>query len=410
MALVPVDEALHRLLGDVRPIGSEQVSLADAGGRTLAEPMMAHYLQSPFDASAMDGYAVRANADGSYPNAFTLVGEAAAGRRYIGSIRPGEAIRIFTGAPVPADADTVIIQENTRRNGDIVEMTEPVQAGRHIRRAGLDFKLGEELLPRGRLLDAAALALAAASGNATLSVMSRPRIAILATGDELVAPGEIPGDDQIVSSNSSGVAELVRLHGGIAIDLGIVRDDTDLLIAAIRGALAQSIDILVTLGGASVGDHDLVHKALTACGMELDFWKIAMRPGKPLMSGKLVGDQGRIVRVLGLPGNPVSSLVCGQLFLAPLVAALGGRSQRADIRKAKLAINMPANDHRRDYVRAEYHVDADGDLSVNPLPVQDSSMLGMLARANALLIREANAPAALSGENCMIVVLRQPAD
>ncbi|WP_374830834.1 molybdopterin molybdotransferase MoeA [Paenochrobactrum pullorum] len=406
MALLPVDEALKRLTENVQAGLSETVSIHQAGGRTLAAPMVAHYLQSPFDASAMDGYAVRANKDGSYPSQFRVIGEAAAGKRYLGQIAKGEAIRIFTGAPVPADADSVVIQENVTRNGDMIEVCGEIIKHKHIRRAGLDFKLGEELLPAGRKLDAAALALAAASGNAELQVTRRPRVAILATGDELVAPGKIPAEDQIISSNSSGIAELVRAQDATAIDLGIVPDQTDLIIAAIKRAMDDNVDVLVTLGGASVGDHDLVHKALTACGMELDFWKIAMRPGKPLMHGSLTAANGRIIHVLGLPGNPVSSMVCGYLFLLPLIAKLTGHSYRADIRKATLSIHMPENDHRRDYVRAEYILDDQGDLIVQPLPVQDSSMLGMLARANALIIREANAPAIDAGANCQILVLR----
>lgn len=406
MSLLPVDEALQRLTENVETAPSETVSIQQAGGRILAAPMVAHFLQSPFDASAMDGYAVRANDDGHYPTNFRIVGEAVAGKRYRGRINEGEAIRIFTGAPVPPDADTVIIQENVTRNGDRIKVSGAIIKHKHIRRAGLDFKLGEELLPKGRKLDAAALALAAASGNATLQVTRRPRVAILATGDELVAPGQIPAEDQIISSNSSGIAELVRAQDAIAIDLGIVPDQTELIMRAINQAITDNVDVLVTLGGASVGDHDLVHKALTACGMTLNFWKIAMRPGKPLLHGSLTAANGRIIHVLSLPGNPVSSMVCGYLFLIPLIAKLTGHPYHADIRKAILTQSMPENDHRRDYVRAQYRINPDGDLSVQPLPIQDSSMLGILARANALIIREANAPAAQPGEPCKVFILR----
>lgn len=406
MALLPVDEALQRLTENVETVESEIVPIDQAGGRTLAATMVAHIMQSPFDASAMDGYAVRANDDGSYPARFQVIGEAAAGKGFSGTIRHGEAIRIFTGAPVPAEVDSVVIQENVTRDGDMIDVIGEIIAHKNIRRAGLDFKKGQELLPAGRKLDAPALALAAASGNAHLNVNRRPRVAILATGDELVAPGEIPLEDQIVSSNSSGIAELVRSQDATPIDLGIVPDQTDLIIAAINQAMNDNVDVLVTLGGASVGDHDLVHKALSACGMKLDFWKIAMRPGKPLMHGTLTAANGRTIQVLGLPGNPVSSMVCGYLFLLPLIAKLSGRIFNADIRKAVLTVDMAANDHRRDYVRAEYTADSQGNLSVQPLPVQDSSMLGMLARANALLIREENAPAAKAGEPCRILIIR----
>jgi molybdopterin molybdotransferase len=406
MALLPVDEALLRLTDNVQTVEAETVPLHEAGGRTLAVPMIAHLLQSPFDASAMDGYAVRSNHDGSYPIHFRVIGEAAAGKRFRGQLNTGEAIRIFTGAPVPADADSVVIQENVTRDGDIIEVSGTIIKSKNIRRAGLDFKLGEELLPAGRKLDAAALALAAASGNTELAVTRRPRIAILATGDELVAPGQIPDEDQIISSNSSGIAELVRSQDAAAIDLGIVPDQTDLIIAAINQAINDNVDILVTLGGASVGDHDLVHKALTACGMTLDFWKIAMRPGKPLMHGSLTAANGRIIHVLGLPGNPVSSMVCAHLFLVPLIAKLTGRQYQPNIRKAVLAHSMSENDHRRDYIRAEYIMNDEGDLTVTPLPVQDSSMLGMLARANCLIIREANAAEINAGEITKVLMLR----
>lgn len=406
MPLLPVDEALKRLIENVQTGPSEMVSIYQAGGRVLAAPMVAHLLQSPFDASAMDGYAVRANKNGSYPSQYRVIGEAAAGKRYLGQIAHGEAVRIFTGAPLPSDADSVVIQENVTRIGDTITVIGTITKHKHIRRAGLDFKLGEELLPAGRKLDACALALAAASGNVELEVTRRPRVAILATGDELVAPGQIPAEDQIISSNSCGIAELIRAQNAIAIDLGIVPDQTDLIITAINQAIDNNVDVLVTIGGASVGDHDLVHKALTASGMELDFWKIAMRPGKPLMHGSLIAANGRIIHVLGLPGNPVSSMVCGHLFLLPLIAKLTGLHYHADIRKATLTMNMPENDHRRDYVRAEYQVNDQGDLIVRPLPVQDSSMLGMLARANALIIREVHAPAINAGSACQILILR----
>jgi len=402
MALLPVEEALARLLADAEPLGAEIMPITQAGGRVLARPVEAHHTQPPFDASAMDGYAIRADDAVTVPAQLKVIGESAAGRRFAGSIAAGEAVRIFTGAPVPPGADTVQIQENTERLVDgAILVLQTVAKGRNIRRAGLDFSKGDTLLQPGRILDPAALSLAAAANNAALHVVRRPKVAIIATGDELVAPGEVPGPDQIISSNNLGIAEIIRIHGGEALDLGIVGDRIEQIETAIGAAVDKDADILVTLGGASVGDHDLVHAALTRRGMALDFWKIAMRPGKPLMFGRLQG-----LRVLGLPGNPVSSLVCGHLFLAPLVSALAGRPYRPDIRMALLGADMPANDQRRDHVRAEIHPNEQGELIATPLPLQDSSMLSALARANGLIIREPHAEPARTGDPCKVFMLR----
>lgn len=402
--LLPVDEALQRLLAGVEPLGSEQVSLAEAVGRVLASDLHARRTQPPFPASAMDGYAVRAEDIATLPAYLRPAGESVAGKRFSGTLQPGEAVRIFTGAPLPEGADTILLQEDAIVHEDgRIEATEATARGRHIRKAGLDFSEGEKLLAAGRVLDAAALALAAAANHPVLDVARKPVVAILATGTELVAPGATPGPDQIVASNTYAIMALVQQAGGRSIDLGIVSDDLGALDDAIRRARESGADVLVTLGGASVGDHDLVKDALGAAGMELDFWKIAMRPGKPLMYGRL-GE----LRVLGLPGNPVSSIVCGHLFLKPLVAALTGQAYEHDIRSAVLGTPMGANESRRDYVRAvvasaEHHGDQ---LVATPFPTQDSSMLKTLAEANALIIREPHAPPADAGDPCKVLMLR----
>ena len=399
-ALKPVDEALAHILADAGPLGAETVALEHAAGRVLAAGLPALRTQPPFDASAMDGYAVRA-ADAVPGARLRRIGEAAAGRAFAGRVGPGEAVRIFTGAPVPDGADAILIQENTRpAAGDAIEATEAATAGRHIRRAGQDFRAGEIALPAGLRLDFRALALAAAMNHAHLPVTRRPKVAILSTGDELVPPGGAPGPDQIVASNHIGIAALAEAHGGEAVQLGIAGDDVDAISARVGHAVAAGADIIVTLGGASVGDHDLVAPALKAAGVSLDFWKIAMRPGKPVMFGRLGA-----TRVLGLPGNPVSSLVVGAVLLAPLVRALAGRGEPTAVEGGRLDVALKANDMRRDYLRACIRRDEDGMAWLTPLPVQDSAMLSAFARADALLIREVFAPAAEAGAACRFIRL-----
>ncbi len=404
MSLLPVDEALARILKSAEPHGKEQVALSDAGGRVVATPVLAHFLQPPFDGSAMDGYALIAPDNISYPVEFDIIGESAAGNRFEGEPGIGQAVRIFTGAPLPKGTDTIVIQEHTERSGNRLTVHEGIEPGRHIRRAGLDFSPDNIVIPSGRALDAAALSLAAASGNAKIDVFQKPKIAIIATGDELVPPGETPGKDQIVASNSVGIAEIVRRAGGAPHDKGIIPDDPAKIKQAIADSLQSGIDILVTIGGASVGDRDFVHGALQKQGVNLDFWKIAMRPGKPLMYGRIEAN-GKIVHVIGLPGNPVSSLVCSLVFLRPLVAKLAGTNLDADIRPAKLGTDLPANDHRRDYIRATIESNPDGTLTAKPFPVQDSSMLSALVGSKALLIRDENAPAATVGDDCRVLML-----
>jgi len=404
MSLLPVDEALRRLLDGATALDTETVPLADAAGRALSADVTARRTQPPFDASAMDGYAVRAVDAAGVPVRLKLVGEAPAGRRFAGAVGTGEAVRIFTGAPLPEGADAIVIQENARRLDAVtVEIVEPAEKGRHIRRRGLDFAEGDVLLRAGRLLDAAALSLAASGNHPNLPVFRRPRLAIIATGDELVAPGAAPGDDQIVSSNAPGVAAVARQWGADVSDLGIVADRPEAVADALTEARRLGADVVVTLGGASVGDHDLVRDVLMANGVTMGFWKIAMRPGKPLMFGT-AGN----TRFLGLPGNPVASLVCSHLFVAPLVARLAGRPHRYDLRPARLGRAVAANDLRQDYVRAVVAETPDG-LVATPFDIQDSSMLRVLADANGLLVRPPFDTAAPKGAPCTVLMLREAA-
>ncbi|MGO4642254.1 gephyrin-like molybdotransferase Glp [Mesorhizobium sp. 2RAF45] len=401
MALVPVAEALERLLDGAAPLASESVSLFDAVDRVLAEQVAALRTQPPFNASAMDGYAVRAAEVASVPSKLSVIGMAPAGRGFEGTVGERQAVRIFTGAPLPEGADTIVIQENVRDlGGGEIEVIEPTAEWRNIRRIGLDFSKGDVLLEKGRLLDAAALSLAASANHPKVSVVRRPMVAIIATGDELLPPGSDLGPDQIISSNAYGVAAAAQSVGARALDLGIAADRKDAIAALVKKAVAAGADVIVTLGGASVGDHDLIHDVLTGEGMTLGFWKIAMRPGKPLMFGRL-GD----IRCIGLPGNPVASLVCSQLFLKPLLARLGGRDHRQDIRSARLGAAMPANDLRQDYVRSVVRED-DGGLVATPFSIQDSSMLRMLADANGLIVRAPFAPASAAGDSCSVLMLR----
>lgn len=402
--LLSVADALARVLARASVLPTQLVPLHLARGRTLSEDLKALRTQPPVAMSAMDGYAVRATdlAEGLPP--LKLVGQSAAGLRYGAVLQPGETVRIFTGAPVPEGADTILIQEDALVDGDQIRASAVPLAGRNIRRAGLDFSAGEMLLPAGTRLGAAELALAAAMNHPVLPVARKPLVAIIATGDELMRPGESAGPDQIVASNSFAIAAFVEASGGIALDLGIVADDFAPLEAAIRAARDAKADILITLGGASVGDHDLVKPALAKEGMELGFWRIAMRPGKPLIHGRL-GDMA----ILGLPGNPVSSIVCGALFLMPLIRALSG-DKTAHLDRSEpaiLGVALRANDKRQDYMRAALTLRDDGTPVAVPNIVQDSSMLRVLAQAQCLVIREPNAPAVEAGSACRILRFEQ---
>ncbi len=401
MALIPVDEALRRIVSDVSPLPPEAVALDRALGRALAADLASRRTQPPWDVSAMDGYAVRAADVATVPVRLNVIGSAPAGHPFRSAVGAGEAVRIFTGAPLPEGADAIVIQEDTERDGDTVIIRETSAAGRFVRRRGLDFAEGDVLVSGGSRLRPRDIALAAAMNYAEIPVRRRPRVAVLATGDELAPPGTDPGPDRIISSNSYGVGAMVRQFGGEAIDLGIAPDTRDALAAGIRQAQTSGAEILVTLGGASVGEHDLVQDALKAEGLTLDFWQIAMRPGKPLMFGRL-GD----MRVLGLPGNPVSAMVCARLFLVPLVEELLGLTDRGtgDV-PAVLGGDLPENDRRQDYLRATAVRDDTGRLVAAPFARQDSSMLATLGRADAFIVRPPHAPAAKAGDACAVMLL-----
>jgi molybdopterin molybdotransferase len=399
--LLPVEEALARVLAVPRgPLRSETVPLSQGYGRTLADDLAAKRTQPPKAVSAMDGYALRAKDARAPGSRLAIIGDSAAGRGFLGKLGAGEAVRIFTGAPLPEGADTIVIQEDAKRDGTSVVIDGPVKLQAYIRPAGLDFSEGEVLLRAGTRLGASEIALAAAMNHADLEVAGRPRVAILATGDELVMPGSDPGPDQIVASNPFATAAFVQQTGGEPIDLGIATDDFGALERAIEHALEEQADILVTLGGASVGEHDLVQSALTRRGMQLGFWRIAMRPGKPLIHGSMGA-----MSILGLPGNPVSSIVCAILFLVPLIRHLQGDPSAGapQDEPASLGADLPANDGRKDYLRARLSRDAEGRPIATPESRQDSSMLRVLADSNCLIIREPHAPAARAGEGCRIL-------
>ncbi len=398
--LLPVADALDRIIGSVAaPTAPEALPIEEAFGRVLAAPLVATRTQPPFTASAMDGYAVRA-ADVVPGSPLILIGESAAGRRFTGGLGSGEAVRIFTGAPVPDQADSILIQENADETGGRVIPREGVSRGRYIRHAGLDFTAGQSFFAAGHRLGAKDMALAAALGAGEVAVRRRPRVAVLATGDELVAPGAATGPDQIVASNHLAVTALATKAGAEARFFGIAADDLAVLARSIAAAKEWGADILVTLGGASVGDRDLVKAALSAAGLDLGFWRIAMRPGKPLMFGSLGA-----IRVLGLPGNPASAVVCAHLFLKPLISAFLGEPRRDPTRPGRLASALPANDLRQDYLRASLAVAEDGLPVLTPLPAQDSSLTSILAAADALVIRPPHAAPASPGDSCRFLLL-----
>ena len=357
--MISVAEARTRILRDLRAMPSEVVALDRAHGRFLAEDIIARVTQPPFDVSAMDGYAVRAEDVSSVPAVLTVVGESAAGGRHSGTVEPGQAVRIFTGAPVPPGANAIVIQEDTEAGNGKVTVREGVVAGTYIRRAGLDFLAGDVGVAAGCRLTARHVGLAAAMNVPWIAVASRPRIGLIATGDEIVRPGEDIGDSQIVSSNALALSGLIRATGGQPVDLGIARDNEQSLRRLAQGA--DSVDMVVTLGGASVGEHDLIRDVLGADGLELDFWQIAMRPGKPLMSGRIAGTP-----MLGMPGNPVSSLVCGLLFLRPaILTMLGASSVDLPEISVRLGRDLKANDRREDYLRCTLDTDAEGNASAS---------------------------------------------
>jgi molybdopterin molybdotransferase len=399
--MLTVRDAHARVIAAFSPLPAETVSVADAAGRVLASAPKARLTQPPSDLSAMDGYAVRAEDVPAAPTTLKLVGQAPAGGSYDHALKPGETVRIFTGGPLPMGADAIVIQEDTKADGNKITVLEAPRPGRHIRKAGLDFNAGDTPFKAGRTLTTRDVALAAAMNLPWLSVRRKPRVAILSTGDELVLPGEPVGRNQIVSSSGIAVAALMRAWGAEPTLFDIARDDAKLIQDHI--AAGAQHDLLITLGGASVGDHDLVQAALKAQGFAMDFWRIAMRPGKPLMFA--AKDRAR---VLGLPGNPVSTMVCSLLFVKPaLERMLGQPGDMPATKSAKLAVDVKQNDLREDYLRALTTRGADGSLTVEPHRVQDSSMLSVLAWSNALLVRPAHDPARKAGDVVQVIDLAE---
>jgi molybdopterin molybdotransferase len=400
MALMPVAEALRLVLAEARPLPGEMVALENAVGRVLTDDVGALRTQPPAAVSAMDGYAVRASDVAAAPVALTLIGEVAAGHPFEGQVAPGQAARIFTGGMMPTGSDTVVIQELTSRADDTVVIQKATAKGRNVRDRGIDFTEGDVLLRKGRRLSDRDVMLAAAMNHPQVNVHRRPKVAILGTGDELVPPGQAPGPGEIVYSNGFALAALARNEGAEVRELGIVRDRIPDITSAVRQARAWGADVLVTSGGASVGEHDLVQRALAAEGLDLSFWRVALRPGRPMLHGRLGAMQ-----VLGVPGNPVSSYVCAFLFLSPLIRKLAGRTDiEAEPERARLGRDLAANDERADYLRATLATGPDGPVAT-PLPSQDSSLMAPLAKADCLLIREPHAPAARAGSECVILKL-----
>jgi molybdopterin molybdotransferase len=396
--MISVEQARERILSALQPTAAEIVALANAWGRVTAAPVIARLTQPPADVSAMDGYALRAG-DGTHGALLRVIGSAPAGHPFDGSVGPGQAVRLFTGSVVPKGADAILLQEDATASGTEIRVNEAVTAGRHIRRAGQDFSAGDVVLSADRRLTARDIGLAAAANHPWLSVHRRPRVAILATGDEIALPGDPIPAGGIVSSNSHALAALVRAAGGEPVVLPVAADTSE-AVAAVADAV-HGMDMLVTTGGASVGEHDLVIESLKARGLKLDFWQIAMRPGKPLLFGTLGP-----VPVLGLPGNPVSALVCAILFLLPALSRLSGLPAAPPATVHAIAgAALRANDHRADHLRATVALDSSGRLVATPFPIQDSAMLRRLALADALILRAPHAPALPEGGEISIIRL-----
>jgi molybdopterin molybdotransferase len=396
--MLAVEEAHARIVAAFAPLPGEWVHLAAAAGRVLTQDLIAERDQPPADTSAMDGYAVRAADLASGKATLRLIGSAPAGGSYDQELAPGETVRIFTGGLLPRGADAVALQENAQADGDRVRIEGSIEPGTFVRPAGLDFQRGERTLPAGRRLTARDIGLAAALNHAWLPVRRRPRVALLATGDELVLPGQPLARSQIVSSNTVALAAMVRHWGGAPVDLGIVRDRPDSLAEA--SEQLRGVDLVVTLGGASVGERDLVRRVLGEHGFALDFWRIAMRPGKPLMFGRV-----HDVPLLGLPGNPVSAGVCAVLFVRAAICALLGVDPAPPEVPAVLGAPVDANDRREDYLRASLAWRDDGRLEAVPAARQDSSMLATFARADALIKRPPFAPALPPGSPVPVLLL-----
>ena len=397
--MIAVDVALENVLVGVSQLGSEDINVADAQGRILAADVASHLTQPPVNVSAMDGYAVRAADVAMVPVTLAQIGESAAGSGFNGKIEAGQTIRIFTGAPVPEGADAIVIQEDTDVDGDQITIKEVSPAGKFIRPAGLDFNTGDVLLKAGIRLNSRNTALAAAMNVPWLKVTRQPRVAIFSTGDELVMPGEPLGPDQIVNSNSIGLAAFVQANGGVPINLGIAKDDPDSLREILT--MTTGTDMLVTIGGASVGDYDLVKTVLGEEGLDITFSRVAMRPGKPLIFGKI-----KSIPMLGLPGNPVSAGVTAALFLRPAMNKMLGAADTTHVTEtAVLGRDLAENDKRQDYIRATLTMGSEGTLTATPFDHQDSSMLARFAEAACLIVRAPFAGPIKAGERVKIIRL-----
>ena len=401
--MLSVEEALARITAAFAPLPAETVGLAEALGRVLAEDVAARVTQPPKDVSAMDGYAVRAadvaDVSEENPARLAVIGSVPAGEAFDGTLGPAQAVRIFTGAPLPEGADAIVIQEDTETDGGTVIVKAGAAKGTYVRPAGLDFRAGDVGLAAGRRLSARDVGLAAAMNRPWLRVHRRPRVAVLATGNEVVMPGEPLGPNQIVSSNGFSLAAFVTACGGQPLHLGIAPDDEAALGALVTGA--RGADVLITTGGVSIGEHDLIRKVLGERGLDMDFWRIAMRPGKPLLFGRIDGTP-----ILGLPGNPVSSLVCATLFLRPAIEImLGCKPAQRPPETAILGADLGANDRRQDYLRARLDIDSRGRRLAVPFERQDSAMLAALARADCLIVRKPRADPAKAGEVVEVVPL-----
>ncbi|MEO0636964.1 MAG: gephyrin-like molybdotransferase Glp [Pseudomonadota bacterium] len=387
--LMPVQKALEISQRDIQLVATERVDLASAAGRVLAEDVTAKLTQPPFSASAMDGYALRSADLNGRGAELAIVGESAAGHGYSQPLDPGTCVRIFTGAPLPPNADTIAIQENVERLADTARISKAEAPGRYIRPSGGDFQIGQMIVAGGTKLNAQQMSLLASAGHNTIDVRRKPRVAVISTGDELVPVGTLPGPDQIISSNATGVITRIEAAGAEALDLGIALDRSQALQRAFQRAIDAQSDVVLTLGGASAGDHDLVKPVFTAMGGVLDLYRIAMRPGKPFMVGRLFGAHGE-TRLLGLPGNPVSSLVCTKLFVEPLIHAFLGLPNTQERMWGRLTKALGPNDEREDYSRCHVTMNDQQGWDVTPFEKQDSSLLHVAAAANALLCRPAH--------------------
>ena len=404
-SLIPADQALDIVLKDVEPIGTKMLALRQAANQTLSQDLTSLRTQPPFDASAMDGYAVLQSDVTSLPATLNVIGESKAGTPFDKPVKQGEAVRIFTGAVIPEGADTIIIQENTNAGDGAVEVLTGTPQGKFVRKAGLDFSEGEILLNAGDILTPYRLALAASMNHAQVPCYEQAKVAMISTGDELVMPGEATAPGQIIASNTFGIAASIQNCGAEVLDLGIAGDTRDALRAKIFEAITSGADVIVTTGGASVGDHDLVLPVAQEIGFEFEIAKIAMRPGKPFLFGRFQ-HKGKMVYITGLAGNPVSSLVAFNVFVKPLIQKLSGQSAQALQRvPAVLGLDLPENDERAEYMRATLRISEDGKRVASPFTKQDSSMLANLVRADCLVYRAVKAEAAKAGDACEIVLI-----